>query len=55
MKMSAPNVYAMTADTALAIAQRCLTNPGSGGYRTPSMLMGSAFILERSGYEVSYA
>lgn len=55
MKMSAPNVYAMTADTALAIAQRCLTDPGPGGYRTPSMLMGSAFFLERPGFEVSYA
>ncbi len=55
MKMSAPNVYAMTADTALAIADRCLTDPGPGGYRTPSMLMGSAFFLQRPGFEVSYA
>lgn len=55
MRMSAPNVYAMTADTALAIAQRCLTDPGRGGYTTPSMLMGSAFFLGRPGFEVSYA
>ncbi|KVH54884.1 saccharopine dehydrogenase [Burkholderia sp. MSMB1072] len=54
MTMSAPNVYAMTADTALAIANRCLTASGPGGYRTPSMLMGSAFFLERPGFDVSY-
>lgn len=54
MTLSAPNVYAMTADTALAIANRCLTAPGPGGYRTPSMLMGSAFFLERPGFDVSY-
>lgn len=55
MKMSAPNVYAMTADTALAIANHCLSHPGPAGYRTPSMLMGSAFFLERPGFDVSYA
>ncbi|HDR8908424.1 TPA: saccharopine dehydrogenase NADP-binding domain-containing protein [Burkholderia multivorans] len=52
--MSAPNVYAMTADTSLAIANRCLTEPVPAGYRTPSMLMGSAFFLERPGFDVSY-
>jgi short subunit dehydrogenase-like uncharacterized protein len=54
MKMSAPNVYTMTADTALAIANHCLTDPGSSGYKTPSMLMGSAFFLQRQDVEVSY-
>jgi len=55
MKLSAPNVYAMTADTALAIASRCLTDPGPGGYKTPSMLMGSAYFLKRTGFKVSDA
>lgn len=54
MTMSAPNVYAMTADTSLAIADRCLTGSVPAGYRTPSMLMGSAFFLERAGFDVSY-
>jgi short subunit dehydrogenase-like uncharacterized protein len=54
MTLSAPNVYAMTADTALAIASHCMTNPVEGGYKTPSMLMGSAFFLERPGFNVSY-
>ncbi|PYE15324.1 short subunit dehydrogenase-like uncharacterized protein [Paraburkholderia silvatlantica] len=55
MKLSAPNVYAMTADTALAIANHCLSHPVPAGYRTPSMLMGSAFFLQRPGFDVSYA
>lgn len=53
--MSGPNVYALTVDTAMAIAQHCLTQPVKTGYQTPSMLMGSQFFARRPGVIVYYA
>jgi short subunit dehydrogenase-like uncharacterized protein len=50
-RMSAPNVYALTVDTALEIAVHCLSLSGPSGYMTPSMLMGSRFIASRPGVE----
>jgi short subunit dehydrogenase-like uncharacterized protein len=47
--MSAPNVYALTADTALEIARQCLTVEKKVGYCTPSMLLGAGFMASRPG------
>ncbi|MBL9072181.1 saccharopine dehydrogenase NADP-binding domain-containing protein [Tabrizicola sp.] len=51
--ISAPNVYALTADTALAMTVHCLTQTGQSGYFTPSMLLGAGFIASRPGVEVA--
>lgn len=53
--MSAPNVYSLTVDTALTIAQHCFEKPVNPGYCTPSMLMGSNFISSRPGVEMAMA
>lgn len=45
--MSGPNVYALTADTAMAIALHCMTEDVPAGYHTPSMLMGNNFFSNR--------
>lgn len=50
--ISAPNVYALTVDTALTITQHCLSTSTQAGYYTPSMLMGSEFISRRPGVDV---
>ena len=52
--ISAPNVYALTADTALTITAHCLSQTGQSGYFTPSMLLGAGFIASRPGVEVSF-
>jgi len=52
--LSGPNVYTLTVDTALAIAVHCLDEAVTGGYRTPSMLMGSRFFASRPDVTVSY-
>lgn len=52
LRMSGPNVYAMTVDTALAIAAHCLAGTDHVGYVTPSMLMGAGFIGTREGVEI---
>lgn len=46
---TAPNVYALTVDTALEIAAHCQAGSSAGGFYTPSMLMGADFILGRTG------
>lgn len=52
VRMTAPNVYALTVDTALEIAGHCLSAADRGGYFTPSMLLGAGFIASRPGVEV---
>jgi len=46
---TAPNVYALTADTALEIAAHCTAHTGKAGFYTPSLLMGADFITTRPG------
>lgn len=46
---TAPNVYALTVQTALPIALHCLNQSESGGYYTPAQLMGSEFISSLAG------
>lgn len=46
---TAPNVYALTVDTALEIAAHCSAQTGKAGFFTPSMLMGADFISSRPG------
>ncbi|QYJ99240.1 saccharopine dehydrogenase NADP-binding domain-containing protein [Shewanella alkalitolerans] len=52
--MSGPNVYRLTVDTALTIAQHCLENTIKTGYQTPSMLMGSDFFAKRTDVKTAY-
>lgn len=49
LSFTAPNVYALTVDTALEIATYCSSPTGKAGFYTPSMLMGAGFILGRPG------
>ncbi len=51
--ISAPNVYALTVDTALTITAYCLSQTGQSGYVTPSMLLGAGFIASCSGVKMS--
>lgn len=53
--MSGPNVYALTIDTALAIAEHCLGGTDRGGYLTPSMLKGAQFFASRRGVQVHWS
>lgn len=46
---TAPNVYALTVDTALGIAAYCSAQTGRAGFYTPAMLMGPDFISSRPG------
>jgi short subunit dehydrogenase-like uncharacterized protein len=50
--ISAPNVYALTVDTALTLTQHCLNATSQAGYFTPSILMGHEMIASRPGVEV---
>jgi len=52
--MSAPNVYAVTADAALATVAHCLSQSGQSGYFTPSMLLGATFFASRPGVKISF-
>lgn len=52
MTMSTPNVYQLTAVTGIRIAAYCLSVQGESGYKTPSMLLGSDFILSIPGIDV---
>lgn len=52
--MSGPNVYTLTADTAVEIAARCLADLGKTGYVTPSMLLGHAFMASRPGVQFEW-
>ncbi|MEI1682012.1 saccharopine dehydrogenase NADP-binding domain-containing protein [Acinetobacter baumannii] len=54
-KISGPNVYRLTVDTGLAIAQHCLERPEKTGYQTPSMLMGSDFFSKRPEVETYFS
>ncbi|MGP1122508.1 saccharopine dehydrogenase family protein [Serratia sp. CY47444] len=54
VRMTAPNVYALTVDTALEIAGHCLSATDQAGYFTPSMLLGSQFIASRAGVDVEW-
>lgn len=48
-RLSAPNVYALTADTAVTVSEHCLNGPNRTGFVTPSKLLGSGFITTRPG------
>jgi short subunit dehydrogenase-like uncharacterized protein len=50
-RLTTPNPYTMTADTAVEIAMHCVNASDTAGYVTPSMLMGSRFICSRPGVE----
>ena len=52
MTMSTPNVYQLTAITGIRIAEYCLNVHGKSGYNTPSMLLGSSFILSIPGIDI---
>jgi hypothetical protein len=47
--MTTPNGYTLTADTAVEIPTHCFNVADTSGYTTPSLLMGSGFILPRPG------
>lgn len=53
-RLSGPNVYALTADTAIELALYCLAVQGRAGYFTPSMLLGAEFITSRPGVEFEW-
>lgn len=51
--LTLPNGYSITAEAALGIARRLLDDPpAEGGYRTPSQLMGSDYVLGLKGVEL---
>ena len=51
--LTLPNGYTITAEAALGIARRLLDDPpAEGGYRTPSQLMGSDYVLGLKGVEL---
>lgn len=52
--MTAPNVYALTVDTAIEISQYCLGERKQAGYCTPSMLLGADFVTTRNGVTVQF-
>lgn len=52
MTISAPNVYLLTAEAGIKIAEYCFHYNDKGGYYTPSMLLGSDFIKTISNVEV---
>lgn len=54
VRMTAPNVYALTVDTALEIAGHCLSAPDRSGYFTPSTLLGAGFMASRPGVKVDW-
>ena len=51
--IEAPSTYAMTAETAVAIALESENRDSSGGYFTASMLVGADFLTKRRGYSVT--
>jgi short subunit dehydrogenase-like uncharacterized protein len=53
-RMTAPNAYSLTADTAVEIAAHCLSITDISGYTTPSLLMGSDFIATRPGIQLEF-
>lgn len=52
MTLSTPNVYQLTALTGIRIATYCLSVHREGGYKTPSMLLGSHFITSIAGIDI---
>ena len=44
-----PEGYALTAETALAAAEKALAGAAQPGFQTPSLAFGPDFILEFSG------
>jgi short subunit dehydrogenase-like uncharacterized protein len=49
LELATPNGYALTAWTAVGIAQRLLDGPAPPGYATPAQLMGADWILGMPG------
>lgn len=47
-----PNVYNLTAETAVAIAIKAEEDDKGGGYFTASMLVGEDFLTDRDGYKI---
>ncbi|MCY1391705.1 Saccharopine dehydrogenase NADP binding domain protein [compost metagenome] len=52
MTFSAPSVYTLTVETALAISSHCIGSQARG-YYTPSMLMGKGFLASLPGVETA--
>lgn len=52
MTISTPNVYQLTAVTGIRIAEYCLKMQGESGYYTPSLLLGSHFIMSIPGIDI---
>jgi short subunit dehydrogenase-like uncharacterized protein len=48
-RLTTPNGYTLTADTAVEIATHCLDISETSGYKTASMLMGRRFVISRPG------
>lgn len=53
-RMSASNVYTLTADTALEIAARRFAPLGKTGYVAPSMFLGHAFMASHLGLQFEW-
>lgn len=53
--LTAPNVYDMTAELAVELAQACLRDGGGVGYCTPVRLAGPDFLDQRPGYSLQLA
>lgn len=51
-ELIAPSTYAMTAETAVAIALASETSNKGGGYFTTSMLVGADFLSQRQGFQM---
>lgn len=49
MKLTVPNGYALTVQSALGIARHVLQAKPAGGYYTPSQLMGARYVLDLAG------
>lgn len=54
-QIRAANVYALTAQAAVAISKHCFSDFPQRGYVTPSMLMGSQFIEATLGADCAYS
>ena len=50
-RLSTPNVYALTVDTAVSAAQRTLADEPGAGFQTPATAFGPEFVLECTGVE----
>jgi short subunit dehydrogenase-like uncharacterized protein len=54
MKLTVPNGYALTVQSALGIASHVLQAKPTGGYYTPSQLMGARYVLDLPGVSLDH-